>query len=273
MDNSSAHKAQDPTTSNISFADYGRWDDYANARMAEIDKNYKITGDAQAADAALQKLGREHEAREEAGIVDPPLDWLELVPAPEDDPPKAEPKAVAPAVVEQAGELDAAGVEAIERAEAVAEAYEHQPDKPSTAPIAEMRAWRARNLAPACKEFGIDPTDPMAEQKLKVARNLKPFKLTLADLEAYCPEFWSLPLKTMPKEGKKSRAWVLKTFKWRGYDEETSTARTKLEDDKRREKREAKIAAKGWPADYYELPPDERRTINKRIAKQRAKAK
>jgi hypothetical protein len=271
-DNSSAHKAQDPTTSNISFDDYGRWDDYAHAMIAEIQKTYEITGDSKAADAAYCRLRDEREAREDAGIVDPPRDWLDDLnnigtggTADELDAPA---EAVAPAVVEPAGELDAAGEQAVEGFIAVAEAYEHQTDKPATNLTVEIQKYRARTLVADCKEFGVDPADPMAEQKVKVARTVKKFKATLADLEAFCPEFWKLPLKTMPKEGRKSRAWVLKNFKWRRYDEVTSTERTKLEDDKRLKKREAKIVAKGWRADFYDLSPADQKRERDRVWRQ-----
>ena len=257
--------------------------------------------DPKAADAALQRMKLAREAREAAGIVDPPDDWFgdlevgagetggevigslgaldasaedaapakaepgAVAPAEDSEPAKAEPE---PAVVEPPGELDAAGLQAVEGAIAVAEAYEVQPDKPVTNLTVAIQKYRARTLASDCKEFGVDPTDPMAEQKVKVARTVKKFKATLADLEAYCPDFWSLPLKTIPKEGKKSRAWVLKNFKWRRYDEVTSTERTKLEDDKRQKKREAKIAAKGWPANWYELTRAERKTYTNRTGQQ-----
>lgn len=74
--------------------------------LADIEKNYQITGDSKAADAALQRLAREREAREEARgrarlfDIDPVVapsddDWFGDL---EDAAP--EPEAVATAVVE-----------------------------------------------------------------------------------------------------------------------------------------------------------------------------
>ena len=216
--------------------------------------------DPKAADAALQRMKLAREAREAAGIVDPPDDWFgdlevgagetggevigslgaldasaedaapakaepgAVAPAEDSEPAKAEPE---PAVVEPpgeldaAGELDATGLQAVKGAIAVAEAYEDQPDKP-TACTVEIQKYLAKQpkrgsaRPAACKEFGVDPTDPLAADKVKVAGKLKTDGLKLADLETFRPGYWELPDQTWGKDDKgkssPSRLWFFPTF-------------------------------------------------------------
>ena len=232
-----------------------------------------------------------HIAAIQSGAVEAPeviehLDELDVA-AEDAAPAKAEPEAIAPtediepakaepepAVVEPPGELDAAGLQAVEGAIAVAEAYEVQPDKLATARTVEIQAYLAKQpkrggaRPAACKEFGVDPTDPLAEDKVRVAGVLKKFKATLADLEVFWPGYWALPRKQEGKDDKgepfPSRALVLKKFEWRRYNEITSAESKKLKESARLKRREAKIVAKGWRADFYDLSPaDQKRERDK----------
>jgi hypothetical protein len=227
--------------------------------LAEITKIGET--DPKAADAALQSLRRAREA--EVSEAEAPSDLESLghrlgdleVGAGE----------IGGEVIEHLGELNAAGEQIVEGFIAVAAAYENQTDKPVFNRTVEIRKYLVKHAKrggarpAACKEFSVDPADPLAVDKVKVAYKLKRGGKTLADLESFHPSFWSLPLET--DDFSDSRKLVLSRF-LRGRETETE----------RQQKREAKIAAKGWPADYYDRTSDERRTINKRIAKQRAKA-
>lgn len=214
-----------------------------------------------AADAALQcmKLAREAEAPEaEAPSNIDELDQLFAdfeVGADEAD-----------QVIEHLGELDASAEEAVESAIAVAEAYEDQPDEPTARTVA-IQAFKARQPkrgAPrpaACKEFGIDPTDPMAVDKVRIAYELAKVGKTLADLEKYHPRFWALPLKT--DDGSPSRKLVLSRFFWLIKDEIKDEIRAKEKAVERQKKREAK----GYRADYGDLSPKEQKRERDRLAK------
>jgi hypothetical protein len=187
-------------------------------------------------------------------------------------------------VVEHLGELDASAEDAVEGAIAVVEAYEDQPDAVAsfgvgpTARTIAIQTYLAKQpkrggaRPAACKEFGVDPTDPLAEDKVRVAGVLKKFKATLADLEAFWPGYWTLPRKTEGKDDKgepfPSRALVLKKFEWRRYNEITSAERKKLKESARLKKREAKIVAKGWRADFYDLSPADQKRERDRVWRQ-----
>jgi len=173
---------------------------------------------------------------------------------------------VAPAdsqVIEYLGELDASAVDTVEAAIAVAEAYEDQPDEPIALSVA-IQEYKARQPTrggarpTACKDFGVDVTDPQALDKVRTAFKLKRFGKALADLEAYHPGFWALPLETDDRSP--SRKLVLSRFLW---NRETGIERQK--------KREAKIAAKGWPANYHDLSPHQQRTIRNRLLKRKSR--
>jgi hypothetical protein len=109
----------------------------------------------------------------------------------------------------------------------------------------------------ACEEFGIDPIDPMAVDKVRIAYELKKVGKTLADLEKYHPGFWALPLET--DDGSPSRKLVLSRFLWRRNDE--------IKAKEKAVERQKKRAAKGYPADYDEKTPAERKRITNRLAK------
>jgi hypothetical protein len=171
-------------------------------------------------------------------------------------------------VIEDLSELDASAEDAVEGAIALAEAYEDQPDDPTALTVA-IQEYKARQSTrgearpPACKDFGIYVADPQALDKVRTAFKLKRFGKALADLEAYHPGFWALPLETDDRSP--SRKLVLSRFLW---NRETEIERQK--------KREAKIAARGLPPDYYEWTPAKRRTFNncrsKQKSRERAKA-
>ena len=119
---------------------------------------------------------------------------------------------------------------------------------------------KARVETAACDECGVDPMDPRAIEKVKVARSLKDVGATLTDLEKCHPSFWDLPLET--DDGSDSRKLVLYRFR-REWNR-------KLE---RKKKREAKITAKGWRSDYDDLSPEERRRERNRIIQQNCRAR
>jgi hypothetical protein len=139
----------------------------------------------------------------------------------------------------------------------------------------EIRAWNKKRqpkgkIRPEeYKEFCVDPADPLALQKVKVAHVLKKMGSTLVDLEKFEPDFWKLPLKTTPGEKKKSRAWTLKTFKWNKYDEGTALEREALKYSKRQKRRAEKICAKGWRADYYDLSAAEKKRERDKVWRQK----
>lgn len=166
-------------------------------------------------------------------------------------------------VAEHVGELDASAEAAVENLMAREEAYEDQPDEPTARTVA-MREYLAKQpmrggaRPAACEDFGIDVADPQALDKVRTAFKLKKFGKSLADLEAYHPGFWALPLETDDRSP--SRKLVLSRFLW---NRETEIERQK--------KREAKIAAKGWPANYHDLPPHQQRTIRNRLLKRKSR--
>jgi hypothetical protein len=173
--------------------------------------------------------------------------------------------------IEHLDELDASAEDAVESAIAKAEAYESQPDKP-TARTIEMLAYlakqRKRGAArpAACEEFGVDPTDPMAPDKVRTAYKLKTVGKTLADLDNFHPAFWALPLETDDRSP--SRKLVLSRFLWRRNDE----TKAKEKAAERQKKREAK----GYRADYDDLSSKEKKRerdrLHKKWSRERVKA-
>jgi hypothetical protein len=166
-------------------------------------------------------------------------------------------------VIEHLDEPDASAEDAVEGAIAVAEAYEDQSDEPTALTVAiqeykTRQSTRGEARPAACKDFGIDVADPQALDKVRTAFRLKRFGKALADLEAYHPGFWALPLETDDRSA--SRKLVLSRFLW---NRETEIERQK--------KREAKIAARGLPPDYYEWTPAKRRTFNNCRSKQKSR--
>ena len=160
-------------------------------------------------------------------------------------------------MVEHLDELDASAEDAVEGAIAKSEAYEDQPDEPTalTVAIQEYKARQPKRGAPrpaACKEFGIDPTDPMAVDKVRIAYKLKRVGKSLADLEKYHPGFWALPLET--DDGSPSRKLVLSRFLWRRNDE--------IEAKEKAVERQKKREARGYPADYDKKTPAERKSVH-----------
>lgn len=159
----------------------------------------------------------------------------------------------------------------------VADQPKHEPAGPTISHepndlISAIKAYRARQPAAkariaACEEFGVDPVEPFATEKIRVARRLKRDGLTLADLYALHPDFWNLPHET--HDGSSSRKLVLTRFLYRRADE-IKAGKNAIE---RQKKRTAKIAAKGWRPDYDDLSPKARKRERDRIAKQNSRAR
>jgi hypothetical protein len=160
--------------------------DPVDARVLTLADIEKIAGTegAEAADAALQRMKLAREAREaeapaDIENLDKLLDGLELG---ADE---------ALEVIEHLELLDAAGEDAVEGVIAKAEAYEAQDvlDEARKEPNKlreQMRAARAKING----GVGVAPDDPLATDKIRVARYLKKYDRTPDDLPA---GFWDEP--------------------------------------------------------------------------------
>ena len=230
--------------------------------------------EATASAAAPDDKSHEAVAKAESSVAATPAAAIDRALADQPEPVAPETKSD----LEHLGELDASAEAAVECAIAKAEVYKDPLVEP-TALSVEIRKYLAKlpkrgaARTAACEEFGVDPTDPMAVDKVKVAYKLKEFKATLTDLEAFWPGYWALPLETEGKDDKgepfPSRALVLKKFEWRRYNEITSAKRKKLKESARLKKREAKIVAKGWPANFYDLSPADQKRERDRVWRQK----
>lgn len=205
--------------------------------IAEITKLGET--DPKAADAALQRMAREREAREakafeakypadDDGLV---LGDLEVGAGETSE------------VIEDIGELDSAGKGTLANAEAQ-DTLDEERREPTKLQV-QMRATRAR------LNGGIDVAsdDPLATDKIKIAKALKKVGRTLADLP---PDWDKLPrISKIPFE--RSRQSEL----YRVFGEG--------EEEMREAERLRELEKRGRPANYDLLPVDERNRINGNI--------